>query len=376
MQVGADPTQPGETRISQPVNSQGVSTLTPQPSDAQDLTTSPEFLLPSLRLASQVEIYADIISISPDGRLIAAHNREERQVLLYDLRTDQTLGEIEIPYRSDISVGGVGLVDLVFSPDSKWLVGGGWDQTLFVWKVSEFTLIQSFLHLSITYFDLEFSPNGYHLAYIGSYQDIGTEGHVSAVLAFDSEEGRIIGEDVIFDSFTSSSVSFSTDASVLVMSNTLLSGGGFYMMNYLVCVEGGWEICRREVELFSSVNWIDQAVVSPTGRYLAALVAGPSFEGVELRIWDFNSDTETVISTEDWLRGLDMISFSRDGNLAVSDINRNVIILRGSSWEPIGEINLDTPLGPNERFGIEFSPDGASLITGGTGFPIQIWDIP
>ncbi len=140
------------------------------------------------------------ITLSPDGQWIAVGFADGR-LEIYATRDGKRVFETKIQQIGRVHA-------LAFSPDSSLLAVGGRDKRIYLWEVSNWSLLATFPPGKAPVFDLAFSPDGVFLA----AAEGGTTGQVS-IWKIETPSTQSLSASFPFSSF---SVEFSPDGSLIV----------------------------------------------------------------------------------------------------------------------------------------------------------------
>jgi WD40 repeat protein len=232
------------------------------------------------------------VVFSPDGQTLAvATDRRERQsfVVLYSVDSGQVLRSLAHPK---------GLGGIAFSPDGDKLVSTIWGSQLFLWRVSDGTLLNSLTEEGETYGSMALSPDGKTLA---------VEGFVKRLyqLADDSFQ-----EILHFEG--GGSLTFSPDGKVLA------SGVGDGEI-YLSRVSDGSIITK----LNGQQNGINDLAFSPDGKIIVS-----ASQDATIMIWRVK-DGKMLKSLSANPGGVRSIAYSPDGQTFASGGNDARVLLWG-----------------------------------------------
>jgi WD40 repeat protein len=235
----------------------------------------------------------------------------------------------------------IGADNAVWSPDGKWLVGGGY-QTHFFDAASR----KEIRNIRDHFYGLAVSPDSKVLA---GYAD-------GKVILFDLSTGaelrRVAQSQFFFGATYSGFLAFSPDSATLAVI--------FENVVKLYDVASGAE--EGTIVATDSMT----IAVSPDGRNLYA--AG---WGGEITVWDIATRTQ-VRTFGDQSRGVNRIVLSYDGRLLASAATYGPTIL----WDTATGRQLQTFTGHTDSVeSLAFSPDGKLLFTASRDVTIRVWDI-
>jgi len=279
---------------------------------------------------------AAYLSLSPDGRTLAATGINIRVVRLYDADTGRA--------RFPVTGHTVAVEHIAFSPDGKWLASGGSDGIV---RLSDFAIGQEVRTLAghtNNARSVAFSPDGKILA-SGSYDN--------TVRLWDPLTSRHLWT---FSGHTApvEQVAFSPDGK-------LLASAGHDSTVRL------WDVTRRAEygEPLRCSQSVFTVAFSPDGRSLAA----GSQDGTA-RVWDV--DTGVQQRTLKHSTSLKSISFLPDGQTIVTGGEDGVVRL----WSlPEGALRRELPGRGSHLSGLAVRWDGRMLAAWGYDGAVRLWDL-
>jgi WD40 repeat protein/serine/threonine protein kinase len=248
-----------------------------------------------------------------------------------------------------------------FSPDSNWLVSGGWDAKVKVWDVQKVLQgdIQAEFELEhanrIRVWGLAFSPDGLRLA-SGGGRTADEKGEVK-VWGFASR--RELFTQGGFDDRVAS-VRFSPDG------RRLAAGGGHEVRmcdaqtGQTLWSNSGHKLQRVETVAFS----ID-------GSRLAS-VAGLTWvhPDQEVKVWDVQTG-RAIFSLRGHVGALRSVAFSPDGRrIASAGLDQTVKLWDAATGQPVLTLRGHF----DNIFCLAFSPDGHRLASASIDRTVRIWD--
>ena len=126
----------------------------------ENLTKLSSVAFPTFELAVNYRSMA----LAPDGRMVAVcsapdWNRREYHGKIGVWRTGDWSAVItpQLDVRSGVNA-------IAFSPDGHYLAGAGYDESIYIWDVSNWTLARRFFPMSGPIYSLSFSPDGADVA--------------------------------------------------------------------------------------------------------------------------------------------------------------------------------------------------------------------
>lgn len=285
------------------------------------------------------------LDYSADGRYMVSSSADGT-VILWDAASGATIGT---PL-----TGHAGAVNTVaFSSDGSWMASGGEDGVLRLWEVPSGDLIHEISAHPDTIWALATSPDS---TIIASGSADGT------IQLWDAATGEPIGEPLVDlsdednpedSTFIVHSLAFSPDGQFLA------SGGEDNLVRL-------WRIETGELlaTLTSHQNWVLSLAFNSDGSQLASTGVEPT-----VIVWNLRTgQPELMVNTghTNWIRD---IAFSPDDSMIVTaSVDRSIRF-----WDTAtGEAVLFPMLAEDQIWGVAFSPDGNTLVSG-SGENILKW---
>ena len=327
---------------------------------------------------------AGSVVFSSDGYQLASSSGDS--VVLWDT--------VSLHQRLTITGHLSGVSTVAFSPNSRTLASGGWDQKVQLWDIATGTNRTTLIGHTSDIGSVSFSPDGKTLASSGNWADatirlwdatsgahkttlIGHRGGIGSIafspngktLASVSDDQKICFWDVEtgfnqatlrwFNTSGTSSLAFSRDGHTLAIGDR--AG---------ICL---WDITNRpyKVRWSTSSTSAESFAFSPDGRTLAS----GKKDGTVL-LWDaITGDVKRVLREHTDYLGVGSVAFSSDSRTLASTGWHEDKTIR--LWDvPTGSHKL-TLSGHRERISrLSFSPDGKMLASASRDGTILLWEFP
>jgi WD40 repeat protein/serine/threonine protein kinase len=274
------------------------------------------------------------IDVSPDGqRIVSGAQRDDKGVLVWDAETGtQTL---------QLSTGGIGVVDVDYSPDGKWIAaviqGTG---TVHIWDAQSGVSQRVLKMPDQDALCVAFGPHGRRLA-------LG--GHQGAIRVYDMESGAesLAMEKSKIEEWLVA-LRFSPDG-------TKLASQGRQMFQ-LWDADSGQLIRTLAVDPVGVLTYgPSRLAFSPNGHRIAT--ASP-----QIRIFDVESGDQVL----EIASAADHLSISPDGEVLAGSSDGRVKI-----WDADNGQELETISGLHMNRDLAFLPDSERIVTAGAG--LAVW---
>ena len=280
------------------------------------------------------------IGLSLDGRRVACGDTGGG-VRVWDLQSCRLL--------ADLPSHGKAVSCVAFSADGEAVASCGWDGVVRMSHASSGTELWR-IRIDGALIALAASPDGEWVTAGGWLRHTRRR----LLLLLDAQTGEL-RRQIDTESQVASHITFSPDSRILAGN----IGGEIHLWN----VPTGRIVCRLRLD-----EWLEEAVFSPDGRFLAAGMLGPrvvvldAVHGELLRQWEVQAD------------GPGPLAFTSDGTtLAVATGYDN----------PIGLWDVATGRGLGELRGhrapvrsLAITPNGLILISGSADGTVRLWDLP
>lgn len=235
----------------------------------------------------------------------------------------------------------------IFSPDGKWIVTSGRDNTTRVWSAAtgkQVTVFRDTNNKQIS----EFSPNSSLLVTIGTKVRLWQVGTWQPV----DIQGTPFGKAYDLFSFVNDAV-FSADGTQLAIVDH---------SQILVWAVGTWE---------STVQLQNPAIINAVAFRHDGTAIATALSDSTVRVWDLKSD-DTLSVLRGHTSEISDVAFSPDGQLIVTAGSRDQT---ARIWDVATEQTLLVLNGHTSTvFTAVFSPDGKQILTASADRTAQLWD--
>ena len=301
------------------------------------------------------------VTFSPDGEIMATAGCslpgpsrghmtcEQGEILLWDAESGELLDILVTPHPVFIS-------NLVFSPDSSFLVSSDWNGNIVVWNVKERQPVGDPLFNQFgRVLDLTFSPDGKF--FVSSHELLS---------------GSTIGGELrVWDPETLELLEFIPRPFVLPYSNLVITADGQFLIaaqhsstNITLWDLNTWERVPGAFEGYEDV--VRSMDLSPDGEIL---VMG-NYDG-SLMLWDFENNR----LMEDRMVGhtdiINKVAFSPDGKMIVSvGIDQTIRL-----WDAVTRQEFGEPFATltEEITDVAFHPENGTFATSGEEGSVTLW---
>jgi WD40 repeat protein len=270
------------------------------------------------------------LAFSPDGKYVVSDGGDET-VRIWEALTGKEISRL---------THNRGVNAVAFSPDGRYIASGSSDATARIWEVRTGKEITRLIH-DATVFSLAFSLDGKYL--ISTSDD-------STARVWEVADGREIAR-MTHDSSVATA-GFSPDGRYVVSASWDATARVWEAMT-------GKEISRMVHDTV-----VQQAGFSPDGQY----VISGSDDGTA-RVWVAATGNEVARMTHD--AAVSSAAFSPDGKYAVSGSWDHTVRV----WEALAHKEVAYLVQENNVHAVDFSPDGKYVASAGDDGAARIWEI-
>lgn len=314
---------------------------------------------------------SDVITISPDGKLLAAPAgpKLERQIGNLSTASNTTVKLYTFPSGEVIrTLDAFYVTKIAFSPDNSLIAAGNKFGEIKIWRVASGNLLQSFVAWATTSSNedthlLAFSPDGLSLV-------TGVAGHIDVWQVADGKRRYSIKEGFPTNG------SLSPDGQILALMTPEFATTTFYRL--------------EDGSRFREANFYGIPKFSPDGQKIALSVFNERQRMISL----YRLSNDTLLSTliaKNIDGSLEDFAFSANGGYVAATYKTggergSVMIIPDSvspeRWhlvlwrlEPSKYVYPTVTSSTEKTFtALAFSPDGKTLVTGGD--KIRLWRVP
>jgi WD40 repeat protein len=283
------------------------------------------------------------VAFSPDGRY-AVSAGDDQTIRLWEVITGKEV-RVFAGHAEEVR-------SVAFSPDGRYLLSGSNDKTIRLWEVTTGRTVRVFRGHTFLVGSVAFSPDGRYAVSGSSTRWLSVARKDKVVRLWDVATGAQIKalkghKDAV------SSVAFSPDG------RHVLSGSDDKTIRL-------WSVATGEtVQVFKGhKNVVSCAAFSPDGRYI---VSGSD----DVRLWDVTTG-RTVRVFKGHADHVHSVAFSPDGQHVLSGSGDENIRL----WSVATGKTVKFFLGHSEDvLSVAFSPDGQHVLSGSDDKTVRLWDI-
>ncbi|MDE3000875.1 MAG: hypothetical protein OXU79_17505 [Gemmatimonadota bacterium] len=273
------------------------------------------------------------LAFSPDGRLLAAADKNQHSINLWDVVTHEKVG---------VLTGHKFIIrSISFSPDGRTIASGSFDRTVRLWDAATHTNLATLYGHTDDVRSVSYSTDGNTVASGSSDGTIRLwdAGARESVATLYGHTGGV------------RSVSFSSDG------NTLVSASSDGRIDL-------WDVqARGIVDRIEKESATTSVAFSPNGGIFAS-----GSDDRKITLWDVATH-EKVATLEGHASGVTSLAFLRDGTL-VSGAFEEIKVWDLATGTPIAEYFRNACIINT----IVVSPDGATVASGGK-YELVLWDV-
>ena len=293
--------------------------------------------------------YVFSLAVSPKSGLLAVGNSDKSIGVWNRVTGERT----QLLKGHTHGIGGITAIS--FSPDSRHLLSGGFDNVVRLWEVASGKTLKEFKDVDTAPTSVAFSPDGKTALFTGKFYTLSL---------YDLSSGRQI-QSIKQKKIRIVSGAFSPDGKQLLSDD---GDGSIVILDRAT----GQEI--RKIKAFTRA--LNSSVFSPDGRYILA-GGGDDIIGTEndvagvVRLWDRATGRKLhELKGHRWF--VESVAYSPDGKLALSGGSDASVRL----WSLVTGKQQSAFIGHASGVtSLSFFPDGRHAASGGEDGTVRVWDV-
>jgi WD40 repeat protein len=296
------------------------------------------------------------LDYSVNGKYFASGG--DHQIILYNAESYEMIKIFRTSLSKTSSV--------CFSQNDKFLVSGGNDSLIYIWKSENFSLMTT-ISVEDKIKELKFSKDGkYLLACIGSNDNLCT------VKIFNADTFRLY-RDFSTNHYNIISALITEDNTELIALKGWSVNENVQNNPCVMVINIATNKIERVLKEFTDIP--NTLLQSNDGQYLACCVEiSSTYPEYESGIWVYNTNMGQEIFVESELvnyNNISAFSFSPDNSFLVTVSNSEISTINLQNGETIQTFNSAL----KHINSIKYSNDGKQLLVGGYNNVIEVWDL-